>query len=210
MHEHGSDDTARRDVTNHRPRRSVPHVHDANERPIANRSEGPFNIHSLRDPANVPESNGRRLRRTRSNDRHERLPPRWPVGRAEWPVRGHLHGAAAIRSTLGEADIAVMREVLRPALDIRGQREDHRERRMHEMLIDRRHPTIGRHGTERVRRTIHRRHAALDGRHDAVKRNPSRRRIVGVTPTALRTMLASSPRVKPRSTDTTPSCRVTA
>ena len=205
VHEDRTDHRGRGEDADERPARAVPRVHDAHARAVALRSEGPFDVHALGDTPDVTESD----RRRRVIHAHLRTPPRRPAEDAERAPRRHLDHAAAVARTLAEPHPAIVREMRRPMLDVACQREDVSRRRAHEALVHGLHGTAGGHHAEREGLAERGAHDVVpEGDHAAVVRNPKRSRTSASRATASRTSARSSRRRNPRSTETTPSCRL--
>ena len=183
MHENRADHGMCCEITNHGPPRPVPHMYDANERFGFVRHERPFDFHPRCYPMNVPKANRAVRRARRGGHTHERRPLRGPIDGAERAVGRHLNRSPAVGSTLEKANVAVVSQMNRPALDIGGERKNPGSGRANQSFVDRLQRSIGRHRSEVVRRVCH----ALTGVQRAVSLKPRRRLTCGVAPVALLT-----------------------
>ena len=144
MNEYRADHVRGGEDSDERPSRPVPDVDDANERPAVSRREAPLDIHPGCYTTNVPKSD----RRGRVVDFHLRKPPRWPADEPEWTIGRHLDQTTAVGRIFPKSNVAVVREVCRPLLDVPNDFEDGARPGPDELLVDRLHRATGGHGAE--------------------------------------------------------------
>src|SRR6185503_19727829 len=87
VHEDRANDGTGHHFSNHRDRRSVPAVYDADASAAGHGKETPLHFHPCRDPPDVPVAHDRRRPwAARRTDHHLRGPPGGPSSDAERPI----------------------------------------------------------------------------------------------------------------------------
>jgi hypothetical protein len=71
------------------------------------------------------------------------------MGKSERPIGGHFHHPEVCGFPLDHANVAIVREVRWPALDIGGEQEDARDVASHQALIESRMSPICRESAQR-------------------------------------------------------------
>src|SRR5690606_14562477 len=136
------DDEVGGDAADQRPAWAGPGVDDADARGVLRfRVELPDHVHAAGDTFDVAVADGGLVR----VPAHLGGPPRRVTEPAtEGPPGGHLDDALGESPLFAEADVAVVRQDLGPALDVGGDAEAEVGRRAHEALVDGDHGASGR------------------------------------------------------------------
>ena len=190
-------------------------MHDSYVRAAGSRGKRPFDLHLL---CNTPDMS-KADRGSFAVHRHLRKPPGRPVDPQQRAPRsaddvkrsecGHLYQSPTVGPSLAEAHVPVVGEMRRPRFHISRQLEQRVDRSTNEFLVHRFHWASDRHRAELERTSGLSSHRAV-GAQLAVILNPRRWCTTGFRAIASLTVPASSSGVKPRSTETTPSWRLTA
>lgn len=214
MHENRTDQVRCCPRSENRNPWSIPHVQDSYVRPAWHGCEGPLDLHPLRYTANVAKSDAG----SRFVDGHFRKPPGRPIQfecralqmeRSERPMSRHLHQPSSIRALIAKPNVSVVCEMLWPIFYPFCERKHCLDWRANETFIDRHHRPSMRQRSE-LDGTSVLPHDQCTGIQLVVTRKPRRRCALGLSATASSTVSDSSPGVKPRNTETTPSWRLTA
>ena len=190
-------------------------MHNSYVRAARSGGKRPFDVHPLCNTPDMSKSD----RGSFAVDGHLRKPPGRPVDpqqrsprRADDVKRSkcrHLHQSPSVGPSLAKAHVPVMREMRRPRFHISRQLEQRVDRCPNELLVHRFHCASERHRAELERTGELSSHRAA-GAQLVVILNPRRWCTTGFRAIASLTVPASSSGVKPRSTETTPSWRLTA
>src|SRR3989475_478368 len=199
--EHRADHETRRERADQRPRGAVPLVPDGHRHSPVHRGESPRDVHASCDTPHVPVADFPPAQ----VDGHLGDPPGGVAQGAERAPRGHLHDATALPA-LEEPHPAIVRQDLRPALDLRRRFEGSLHGSADRGLIEGAHSKTSdvRHQTSVFRSDWR---LMSIGAHAATIRHPGRYCATAGTP-ALVSIVLNSRRVYPRRSDSTASWRV--